>query len=289
LHRELQVCEKPDTKSVVYTDPPMSNFAPVQNAVTMSKLALLNASGLNALIGHRAKLAARQVANPVRRLNTRPYTSRMPMGAVMVGAIRSIDGDHPWQPTAPPLPRSDQSATEADLHCRRYGYPAGDAYAGGECETDNLAALDLGRKSGMILWQRPYRELVFNAVFQPIATSLCDFVGYDFPYASCELSDPPFPEYVVPAEGELSQREAAQNKDASGRTASRVSQVQRPAQRKVAGRVVDQGRTTDKAKVKDAASQTRQPGAVSRTRQPVASRGEPRTPAPPNAGPVCNW
>ncbi len=201
LHRELDVCGNPNAKSVAYTDPPMSNFAPVQNAMAMSKLALLSASGLNSLIGHHAKVAANAAGVRSLSINTRPYASRLPMGAAMIGAIRSIDGDHPWQAIAPPLPRSSRNEMDDGDFCRRFGYPAGDSYAGGDCATDNMNATAVGRKTGMILWQPPYRELVFNELFQPIATALCSFVGYDYPYASCYTTDMLFPAYGVATAG----------------------------------------------------------------------------------------
>lgn len=141
----------------------LKSFAALQNSFTMAKLVLLNGGGLNRLtlpmlssaIGLRQPTMAKQIPPP-----NKPYNIQAPEGEILIGAVRSIDGDHQWQKFAPKLPRKTfidcsrkwSANSEEDKFCRPriFGYDATDS-----------------GKGGLKFWQDPQlRQTVFNKIFQ---------------------------------------------------------------------------------------------------------------------------
>nr|WP_294810182.1 zinc dependent phospholipase C family protein [uncultured Sphingomonas sp.] len=84
-----------------------ARFAIVYNARTLSRLALLDPSGLNRIAG-RGAYAASIAAD----------------GNILFRFARSIDGDYQWLPDAPPYARADGKHVSGG----RYGYPGGMRY-----------------------------------------------------------------------------------------------------------------------------------------------------------------
>jgi hypothetical protein len=132
----------------VNTIPGLEKFAALQNSMTMSRLALLDGAGINAIVSDRMDLAAIG--------NRAPYPANEPVGAILIGALASIDGDHQWQPQAPSMPRNPNagppSAPEPPVtpdKLRFYGYP-------------NAAATD---RPGLRLWNvQRIRECVWEQI-----------------------------------------------------------------------------------------------------------------------------
>lgn len=138
----------------------LSGFAALQNAYTMAKLVLLDGAQLNAIV--RTRVAP--------KVNY-PYHEQTPAGEVLIGAVRSIDGDHQWQKFAPLFPRSPAISCQPILSeedrtlCskpRQFGYDATDADRG-----------------GLKLWQdSSIRAEVFNRLFKgPLTPGLVSHLG----------------------------------------------------------------------------------------------------------------
>ncbi len=156
----------------------MLDFVPVRNALQMSRLALLDGVGLNALAGG---FGVTGTAYP----DGQPaYPDGAPPGSALIGAIRSIDGNHQWQPVAPPLPRrvfGGAGHNIADAECRRFGYPADGNYGPESCPKDAAAEASpahagwLSGKHGFRLWLDPaLRGQVFYGLFRgPLSTAVC--------------------------------------------------------------------------------------------------------------------
>ena len=277
INRELNICENPNVVAPTYKDAPFRDYAPVQNAVTMSKLALLNSVALNQLVNdlmpatvvknQKAKTAQGgamgsgvQVSDDVHKLmRKRAYTSSRPMGAAMIGAIRSIDGDHQWMPSAPPLPRINGQFLQTDLKCRRFGYAPNGSYWDDGCD-DQVGSAHLGKKTGFVLYQEPYREAVFNKLFMPIAPQLCNYAGYDHTGASC-ASNSPFPVYPAVAT-RATQTVFNRSKQTTTRTQSRQTQSRQNGSRQSQSRQTQsrqtQSRQTQQSRSQRTASQQKQ-------------------------------
>ncbi len=161
--------------------PAMLAFVPVANALDMSRLALLDGKGLNALAaGHGVTRSGYPDGAPAYPANAAP-------GAALIGAIRSIDGNHQWQPVAPPLPRAvwgGGGVNLADQECRRFGYPSGGSYGPGPCAKDQAMAASGGgdwlkAKHGFRFWLDPVlRQQVFYRVFDgPLSMAVCERLG----------------------------------------------------------------------------------------------------------------
>lgn len=128
----------------------MTTFAALHNAQTMSKLTLLNGPQLNTVKPANIKLQAMYPG----------HGEHLLPGAVLIGALRSIDGDHQWQRYAPPLPRSGPYNWGSSP--REFGYYS--------------AASD--EKPGLKLWHEPFRNVIFNAIFKgPLAPGLVEHAG----------------------------------------------------------------------------------------------------------------
>lgn len=183
----------------------MLAFAPIRNALMLSRLTLLDGAGLNALTtGFGVTGSHYADGNPA-------YPDAAGPGAVLIGAIRSIDGNHQWQPVAPALPRRrtsgldealfDTEANIADRECRRFGYPANGNYGNDACRKDEDAAAHphfggwLSAKRGFRLWLDPeLRENVFERLFVgPLSAAVCAKLDSRVPgYGglSCSGEDP---------------------------------------------------------------------------------------------------
>ncbi|MEQ8692994.1 MAG: hypothetical protein RIC89_19430 [Pseudomonadales bacterium] len=286
IHRELGICENPALKASTYDDPPFKDYAPIQNAVMMSKLALLDATGLNSVIRNKmlpdspSRMSSNRPNLPGADRNSRmrnagPYLSTLPMGAALIGAIRSIDGDHQWMPTAPPLPRVNQNFSGQESSCRRNGYPASNTYEGACAE--GISASRLAKKPGFILFRDPYREPVFNALFRPLAPELCAFTGHDI--ESCPYNDA-FAAYAVATpqdRGNGLQKQSRtpqkQNRKPPGTRAARTTLNKRQTQ-------APQKAAVSRQSVPRTASST---SAAQRTTKRPESRAAPQRPAPRDA------
>ncbi|MFC1772456.1 hypothetical protein ACFL3A_03780 [Pseudomonadota bacterium] len=158
----------------------MLNFRPLYNAVMLSRLTFLDGKQLNA-VARRAGVTrtAYTDGNPV-------YSDQALAGTVLIGAIRSIDGNHQWQPVAPVLPRrtddsisnpkratEDEPERATEETCRRFGYPFGKSY-GNNCEGEE--GFNTRAKGGFRFWVDPNaRQQVFNNIFRgPLSPSICE-------------------------------------------------------------------------------------------------------------------
>ncbi|WHI47308.1 zinc dependent phospholipase C family protein [Microbulbifer sp. JMSA004] len=111
-----------------------SGYPVVANAITLAKLALLDAEGLKALA--RTQGLSESTFNGVSADN------------LVAGAFKSIDGNHQWMTCAPPLPRSIGSEDKYRFF-------------------DNYSS-----SSGFVLWQDgSARESLFNGLFKGPLTS----------------------------------------------------------------------------------------------------------------------
>jgi hypothetical protein len=135
----------------------LEKFAALQNSMTMSRLTLLDGAGVNAVVSDRMDLAAIG--------NRAPYPATEPVGAILIGSLASIDGDHQWQPQAPTMPRNPNAgppkAPEPPVtpdKLRFYGYP-------------NPAAMN---RPGLRLWNvQRVRECVWEQIMHgPLAPGL---------------------------------------------------------------------------------------------------------------------
>lgn len=146
----------------------LHSFAALQNALTMAKLVLLDGSDLNKL----TISAAVNLREPLRDATIprstlpplKPYDIHAPAGEILIGAVRSIDGDHQWQKLAPLLPRR----IPIDCSARKPCTPRSFGYDGSE-----------PGKSGLRFWQDPaLRQTVFNRIFQgPLTPGLVTALG----------------------------------------------------------------------------------------------------------------
>ena len=143
----------------------LRSFAALQNAFTMAKLVLLDGGDLNRLTltpatGFRELRMARTASPPP----LKPYDIQAPAGEILIGAVRSIDGDHQWQKLAPLLPRRTPINCSAKQPCapRIFGYDGSEP-----------------GKSGLRFWRDPeLRQSVFNKIFQgPLTPGLVSALG----------------------------------------------------------------------------------------------------------------
>ena len=181
----------------------MLAFAPIHNAVMLSKLTLLDGKTLNQLVLSKGFTSTIYSKGK----NAVVYANSTAGGEVLLGAIRSIDGNHQWQPVAPGLPRRRYNNTDkriTEQTCRRFGYPRSTAYplvdssypldesdggrlscAGFEHYGNYLVASrrngsvgienNQAVKGGFRLWQDPkLRQGIFNHIFKgPLSPGIC--------------------------------------------------------------------------------------------------------------------
>lgn len=153
----------------------LKNFAALQNAFTMAKLVLLDGADLNRLtlptlgpsVGMHRPTMPKHTPPPFG-----PYNLQAPAGEILIGAVRSIDGDHQWQKFAPKLPRRTPfncsrvwpRDSEGEKYCtpRIFGYDKDDK-----------------GKGGLKFWQdQNLRQSVFYKIFQgPLTPGLVSALG----------------------------------------------------------------------------------------------------------------
>ena len=214
------------------------------------------------------------------------YNSRLSLGVILVGAIRSIDGNHQWMPTSPPLPRVGANYTQSERDCRRYGYPGSGPYAA-RCDGDDRDYVPRNpQKPGFVLYRPEYRDTVFRKLFRPIAPKLCEFVGYPYPGVMCEDGDGvesgvAFPPHFLHAHGSTMQLATNTSRDLRTRAArttfnmkARESQTKQTQSRQAQSRQT-QSRTQSR---QTQAGQTRQTQArQTQSRQTQARQTASRT------------
>lgn len=131
-----------------------TKFAPLHNAVVLSKLALLNAEQLN-ILASRAKVN-HTAYNDLELFNNYGNSSRRFSDFnILYKGVRSIDGNFAWMPVAPHWPRQDgNKEASTDLE-RTFGY-SNNGY------------------DGFRLWLDPdAREKIFKKIFiGPIAPGI---------------------------------------------------------------------------------------------------------------------
>lgn len=131
-----------------------TNFWAARNASVLAKLTLLSASELN-------RLAALAGWWPPSHWGPSLYKDR-PGFNILVGAVRSLDGNHQWSEVSPPLARRSgkDSRSASD---RRYGY---------------------GLPEGFRLFSsEKARKLVFQGIFKgPLNPNIDDLLPRDYPY-----------------------------------------------------------------------------------------------------------
>jgi Zinc dependent phospholipase C len=98
----------------------MESFHALRNSVVLAKLSLLNAAQLNLLF----KDLAGDV--PTRYGPTLYGEGKAGRFTLLIDAVRSIDGNHQWQPFGLPYPRSDGTPEPSNPDLRRFGHSVHD-------------------------------------------------------------------------------------------------------------------------------------------------------------------
>lgn len=154
----------------------LRNFAALENAFTMAKLVLLAGGELNRLTIAPSPLMPAPLRESQGVLRTlpppKPYDLQAPAGEILIGAVKSIDGDHQWQRVAPKLPR------KLPIDCSR-SYPPKSVEA--HYCTPRVFGYDASvqGKTGLLLWRdTDLRQTVFNRIFQgPLTPGLVTALG----------------------------------------------------------------------------------------------------------------
>lgn len=140
-------------------------FPAIYNSIVLTKLSLLDASGLN------------EIARQAGVTNSTYYTDGLygdgskQARNVLFGFLRSIDGNHQWQHLAPPHPRTVSPGYDAEDFRQRRDEPSSYGYG--------LRDVDCRRVFGMRFWvDAQARELVFKKIFKGGLT-----LGVDDPQA----------------------------------------------------------------------------------------------------------
>lgn len=145
-------------------------FRALDAAITLAKLSLLTDDSLRALV---SELGGNEAT--ARLAIVKPNLSQ----SILLQSVRSIDGNHQWQPYGLPYPRADLKPQPENPQLRRFGYGApGDP-----------------RKGFWLFTDRTLRELVFRKLFRYsiqgaiIANPAMNSANYPFPL--CDKN--PFP------------------------------------------------------------------------------------------------
>ena len=152
-----------------------NSFAPLYNAVVMSKLTLLSAQSLNEL-QRRAGVEYPDTFNQNYSYGSKEYFN------ILFNAIKTLDGNHIWLEIAPPMPRIEGKEDAKWPNERAYGYKNSNGY-------------------GFNLFYNPdAREKVFNKIFKgplnsglltPHLIDMDTLVSDTYPYKPCPAY--PFP------------------------------------------------------------------------------------------------
>lgn len=137
-------------------------YAVVRNAILLAKMTLLDAAGLNQLAGSDLYFVGDNV---------------------LVGAIRSIDGNHQWMRTAPPYPRRAGFTDLGWPSKRVYGYSSNESKGGFKLWADCKARDNVFR--------RMFSGPMVPGVETPEAFGLLPVLQSSYPYKV--TGDNPFP------------------------------------------------------------------------------------------------
>ncbi|KZN66567.1 hypothetical protein N473_09245 [Pseudoalteromonas luteoviolacea CPMOR-1] len=150
----------------------VNRFAAIRNAVTLAKLSILNHSELNTLI---AKFG----------LSTSTHYGRNFYYAgenILTSAVRSLDGNHQWQETAPQYVRRD-GYQGVPANERIFGYARNDGRAGFKLWEDNNA-----RRS---IFKRLFIGPLVPGIDAPHEVGLSPLKGIQYKLDTCHFA--PFP------------------------------------------------------------------------------------------------
>lgn len=172
-------------------------FIALKSAVLLSKIALLDRSGLNTLTWRLGGSTSLTKANSKDVVGVR-YS-------ILYDALRSIDGNHQWQPFGLPYPRAHSKPEPANPGERNYGYGPADS-----------------KRKGFILFtDENLRRVVFSQIFSaPISGQISNRSELKLPiYPFPECAAEPFPiafnndgsarEYSVGCQGGGANKKAA--------------------------------------------------------------------------------
>jgi len=168
----------PDMADRVKTEMHLSNgfldierFPVIRNAIVLSKIALLDFTGLREL----------EVAAGV------PYgTLSLQTDNVVASAFTNLDGNHQWMEKSPPLPNSVGVP-----------YRNKDAKYGTHINNNGVVS------HGLLLWQENVRDKLFNSLFIgplspgidfPSSINKGEIIPEDYPYKPCIIN--PFPDDI---------------------------------------------------------------------------------------------
>ena len=90
----------------------LQDFEPLDYAVRLSKLSLIGEEELNRLV--------RDFSGEAQRADV--FTSGSERFSVLFDAVRSIDGNHQWQPFGLPYPRTSGAPEPTNANDRHFGY-----------------------------------------------------------------------------------------------------------------------------------------------------------------------
>ena len=151
-------------------------FYALRNSVLLAKLSLLGADQLN-------KLFIDMAGNVPTRYGPTLYDEgRVGRFTLLQDAVRSIDGNHQWQPFGLPYPRADGDPKPANPEMRKYGH-----------------SVHEHPQLGLRLFADPVaRKEVFHRIFSgPIEGSLLDIAQLKFPpYTHPACTENPFPRSI---------------------------------------------------------------------------------------------
>jgi hypothetical protein len=150
-----------------------AQFKALDYAVTLAKLALLDRDGLRSLVSEFGGDDDRLVMTK----KTRRYS-------VLYDMVRSIDGNHQWQPFGLPYPRAQGSADPLDAAKRHYGWGPADASS-----------------KGLSIFVDPeLRKTVWKAIFpEPMIGAIVNhprLKAPNYPFPTCAKN--PFPRTFNP-------------------------------------------------------------------------------------------
>jgi len=153
-------------------------FSVIYNAITFTKLTLLSKDALNEL-QRRAGVEYPDIFSNNYSVNNKEYFN------ILFNAVKTLDGNHAWLETAPPMPRANGEVDDKWPNERHYGYANQNGY-------------------GFTLFSNvESREKVFNKIFigplnmgihKPHMIQKSVVLDEDYPYIPC--TSYPFPNGV---------------------------------------------------------------------------------------------
>jgi hypothetical protein len=154
----------------------VENFNALRNSIVLAKLSLLDATQLNLIFRDLA-------GNVPTRYGPKLYDEgKDGRFSILLDAVKSIDGNHQWQPFGLPYPRSEGAPEPSNPNLRRFGHSVHDhPHLGLRIFADPTA-----------------RKEVFHRIFAgPIEGSLLNLAQLKFPiYSHPACPNNPFPRSV---------------------------------------------------------------------------------------------